>query len=178
MDFRSAIVSQFVINMGICKKLWKKMMIFWHEIVKKLLFRVTHGTLNTKKRILRSKIMKNRSTNNFSDLVLSHTKSSHLIRHVHEVDGEGLHWMFAVYGDNRNSCPSMHISTLEVFYTKIKVESHWNWVKISFFGWVTEHLVWTLVHFLKKIVEITDISSDFSSCNYNNFWSGIPFDTN
>ena len=178
MDFRSVIVSQFVINMGIYKKLWKKMMIFWHEIVKKLLFRVTHGTFNIEKRIPRSKTMKNRSMKHFPDLVLSHTKSSDFLRHVHEVDGEGLHWMFAVYGDNRNSCPSMHISTLEVFYTKIKVESHWNWVKISFFGWVTQLLVWTLVHFLKKIVEITGISSDFASCNYHNFWSGIPFDTN
>ena len=156
----------------------EKMMIFWHEIVKKLLFRVTHGTFNTKKRIPRSKIMKNRSTNHFPDLVLSHTKSSHLIRHVHEVDGEGLYWMFAAYGEKRNSCPDMHISTLEVFYTKIKVESHWNWVKIWFFGWVTQHLVWTFEHFLKKIVEITGIFTHFSSCNDHNFWSWTPFDTN
>ena len=178
MDFRSVIVSQFVINMGICKKLWKKLMIFWHKIVKKLLFRVTHGTFNIEKRIPCSKTMKNRSMKHFPDSFLSQTKSSDRFRRDHEVDGEGLYWMFAAYGDKRNSCPSMHISTLEVFYTKIKVESHWNWVKIWFFCWATQLLVWTLVHFLKKIVEITGVSTDFSSCNYHNFWSRFPFDTN
>ena len=55
-------------------------MIFWHEIVEKLLFTVTHGTFNIKKQIPRSKKMKNRSTNHFPDLILSHVKSSDRLR--------------------------------------------------------------------------------------------------
>ena len=153
-------------------------MTFWHGIVELHPFRVTHGTFNIEKRIPRSKTMKNRSTNHFPDSILSHTKSSDSLRHDHVVDGDGHKGMFAAHGDKRNPCPGMHILTLELFNTKIKIESRWNWVKIWYFGWVTQLLVWTLFHFLKKIVEITGIFTHFSSCNYHNFWSRIPFDTN
>ena len=49
-----------------------------------------HGTFNIKKRIPCSKTMKNRSTNHFPDLILSHVKSSDRLRSLCVVQDLGL----------------------------------------------------------------------------------------
>ena len=61
-------------------------------------------------------------TNHFPGIVLSQTKSSNPLRHVQGVDGDGQQGMFVAYGDKWNSCPDMHVLTLEMFHTKIEID--------------------------------------------------------